>query len=59
MKRLAREAVERECARFVWQVLDWNEPSIRFYESLGASVLKEWLTVRMDGEALERLAALA
>jgi GNAT superfamily N-acetyltransferase len=56
MRRLAREAEEAGCTRFVWQVLDWNEPSIRFYESLGAKVLKEWLTVRIDGEALARLA---
>jgi RimJ/RimL family protein N-acetyltransferase len=40
----------------VWQVLDWNEPSIRFYESLGAKVVHEWLTCRLDGEALQALA---
>jgi GNAT superfamily N-acetyltransferase len=57
MKRLAREAVERKCKRFVWNVLDWNEPSIRFYESIGAKVLREWLTVRMDGDALTKLAS--
>jgi GNAT superfamily N-acetyltransferase len=56
LRRLARIAVERGCGRFVWQVLDWNEPSIRFYESLGAKVAKEWLTMRVDGEALRRLA---
>jgi GNAT superfamily N-acetyltransferase len=56
MQHLAAEALDRGCRRFVWQVLDWNEPSIRFYESLGASVLREWLTVRLDGEALARLA---
>jgi GNAT superfamily N-acetyltransferase len=59
MRRLAREAVETGCKRFVWQVLDWNEPSIRFYESLGAKVLREWLTVRIDGDALARLASAA
>jgi GNAT superfamily N-acetyltransferase len=57
MERLAREAVAHGCKRFVWQVLDWNEPSIRFYESLGAKVLEEWQTVRIDGEALAKLAA--
>lgn len=57
MQRLAREAVENGCTRFVWQVLDWNEPSIRFYESLGARVLREWQAVRIDGEALAALAA--
>jgi GNAT superfamily N-acetyltransferase len=53
---LARLAVERGCGRFVWQVLDWNEPAIRFYESLGAQVMKPWLTMRVDGDALRRLA---
>ena len=57
MQRLAREAVQNGCTRFVWQVLDWNEPSIRFYESLGARVLREWQAVRIDGEALAALAA--
>lgn len=56
MKALAREAVERDCRRFVWQVLDWNEPAIGFYERLGAKVHREWLTVRLEGEALEALA---
>lgn len=53
---LARLAVRENCGRFQWQVLDWNTPSIRFYESLGATVMKEWMTMRMEGEALERLA---
>jgi GNAT superfamily N-acetyltransferase len=57
MKRLAREAVDRHCKRFVWNVLDWNEPSIRFYESIGAKVLREWLSVRMEGDALAKLAS--
>jgi GNAT superfamily N-acetyltransferase len=57
MKRLARDAVERGCKRFVWQVLDWNEPAIAFYEGLGAKVLREWLTVRLEGEELEKLEA--
>jgi GNAT superfamily N-acetyltransferase len=56
MQRLAREALANGCTRFVWQVLDWNEPSIRFYESLGAKVLREWQTVRLDGDALVTLA---
>jgi GNAT superfamily N-acetyltransferase len=56
MKRLAQEATENGCTRFVWQVLDWNEPAIRFYESLGARVLREWMTVRIDGAALAALA---
>ena len=56
MRALAKEAVEKGCKRFVWQVLDWNEPAIVFYEKLGAKVLREWLTVRMEGEPLAALA---
>ncbi len=55
---LAKLAVEEDCGRFEWQVLDWNSPAIEFYESLGARVLKEWLTMRVTGEALIKLAAL-
>jgi GNAT superfamily N-acetyltransferase len=55
---LAGIALRENCGRFVWQVLDWNEPSIRFYESLGARIMKEWLTMRVDGEALRRLAEM-
>jgi GNAT superfamily N-acetyltransferase len=53
---LARLAVQDNCGRFQWQVLDWNTPSIRFYESLGAQWMKEWLTMRVEGEALKRMA---
>ena len=56
MRALAKEAVDEGCARFVWQVLDWNEPAIRFYEGLGATVLPEWRNVRLEGEALAALA---
>ena len=56
MRFLARTALDTGCGRFVWQVLDWNEPSIQFYESLGAEVVREWLTCRIDGEALRTLA---
>jgi len=52
---LARVAVEQGCGRYQWQVLDWNTPSIEFYESLGAKVMKEWLTMRMSGESLQSL----
>jgi GNAT superfamily N-acetyltransferase len=45
--RLAQVAVERGCGRLEWNVLDWNTPSIGFYESLGAQILKEWQLVRM------------
>lgn len=56
---LARVAVEKGCGRYVWQVLDWNTSAIRFYESLGAKVMKEWLTMRVSGDDLRRLAAQA
>jgi len=56
---LARVAVEKGCGRYQWQVLDWNTPAIEFYESLGARVMKEWLTMRVTGEALEKLAEQA
>ena len=55
--RTCRIAVEKGCGRYQWQVLDWNEPSIRFYESMGGQVLREWLPVRVTGADLERLAA--
>ena len=54
---LARLAVERGCGRFEWSVLDWNEPSIEFYRSLGALPLEEWRAYRLEGEALSRLAS--
>lgn len=53
---LARVAIKNNCGRLVWQVLDWNTPAIEFYESLGATVMKEWLTMRVTGDALVRLA---
>jgi GNAT superfamily N-acetyltransferase len=53
---LARIAVREGCGRFQWSVLDWNEPAIAFYEKLGARRLTEWVSMRVDGEALERLA---
>lgn len=56
---LARTAVERGCARLEWAVLDWNEPSIGFYRSLGAVAMDEWTTFRLTGEALALLAGSA
>jgi GNAT superfamily N-acetyltransferase len=56
MRALAAEAIRLGCGRFVWQVLDWNTPSIAFYESLGAEVVREWLTCRLEGNALQALA---
>ena len=57
MARLARLATERNCGRFEWWVLDWNESAIRFYESLGARAMDEWTVYRLSGEPLARLAA--
>ena len=56
LAELARIAVERNCARLEWWVLDWNEPSIGFYRSLGARPMDEWTVMRVDGPALAALA---
>jgi GNAT superfamily N-acetyltransferase len=53
---LARLAVERGCGRLEWSVLNWNEPSIGFYESLGAVPMDEWSVYRLTGDALTKLA---
>jgi GNAT superfamily N-acetyltransferase len=55
--KLAQLAVERGCARLEWSVLDWNEPSIAFYKSLGATAMDEWTIYRLDADALAALAA--
>lgn len=55
LKRVAQIAVERECGRLEWSVLDWNEPALRFYRSLGATPMDEWTTMRVTGDALRRL----
>jgi GNAT superfamily N-acetyltransferase len=55
LRRLAALAAERGCGRLEWRVLDWNEPSIRFYESLGASLMKEWILVRMTRPEFKKL----
>ncbi len=56
LSRLAAIAVERECGRFEWSVLDWNAPAIRFYENLGARAMKGWTVFRVTGDALSSLA---
>ena len=56
---LAREAVAHDCGRMDWMVLDWNEPAIEFYRSLGAEVLEEWELCRLQGSALSGLAGRA
>ena len=55
---LARLAVERGCGRLEWAVLDWNEPSIEFYKSLGAKLMNEWIVHRVTGESLVKLAQM-
>lgn len=57
LARLAAIATERECGRVEWAVLEWNEPSIAFYRSLGAVPLDDWRLFRLTGEALEALAS--
>ncbi len=59
MRHLAAEAVAQGCGRLEWSVLDWNAPAIRFYDSLGATPHSEWIRYRLDGDALQALAAEA
>ena len=56
LAHLARLAKGRDCGRLEWWVLDWNEPSIGFYEKLGAVPMDDWTVYRVTGEALEELA---
>jgi GNAT superfamily N-acetyltransferase len=55
LKTLAQKAVEEQCTRLVWQVLDWNQLAIDFYESLGAVKMSEWFTYKMNKEAIQKL----
>lgn len=57
LRHLAALAVERDCGRFEWHVLDWNTPSIRFYESLGATLMPDWELVRMTEAQMRQLAS--
>lgn len=57
LQRVAAVAVERGCARLQWDVLDWNQPAIDFYQSRGAIMLESWRIMRVTGAALVRLAA--
>ena len=57
MRHVARLAVERDCGRFEWTVLDWNQPAIDFYKSLGAELLPDWRVCRVTGAALAALGA--
>ena len=56
LQHLAAIALREGCTRYTWQVLDWNTPSIAFYKAMGAQVMEEWLTCRVEGEALKALA---
>ncbi|KAB5576613.1 acyl-CoA N-acyltransferase [Coniochaeta sp. 2T2.1] len=55
---LAKEVIDMKGGRLEWSVLKWNEPSIRFYESIGARMMSEWVGMRVDGEGLSKLAGL-
>ena len=57
LKHLAQHAVTMDCARFEWNVLDWNEPAIKFYQSFGAQPQDEWVGYRLSGQALQDFAA--
>ncbi len=57
LERIAAVAVERGCARFEWSVLDWNEPAIAFYRTLGVQIMDEWRICRISDGELARLAA--
>jgi GNAT superfamily N-acetyltransferase len=59
LSHLAALALERDCARLEWWVLDWNEPAIGFYKKLGARPMDEWTVMRLDGAALAQLGAAA
>jgi GNAT superfamily N-acetyltransferase len=56
LRRVAAIAVERQCGRFEWSVLDWNQTAIDFYTKMGATVLPDWRIVRVTDDALNRLA---
>jgi GNAT superfamily N-acetyltransferase len=59
LRHLAALAVERGCARLEWNVLDWNEPALGFYKSLGAEPMCDWIGMRLDGNRLTQLASKA
>jgi len=56
LKHLAKIAVSMNCGRFEWSVLDWNEPAIQFYRSIGAKPQSEWVGYRLEGKSLEEFA---
>ncbi|MBT6504015.1 MAG: GNAT family N-acetyltransferase [Deltaproteobacteria bacterium] len=56
LKHLAQIAFSKDCGRFEWSVLNWNEPAIQFYQSIGAKPQDEWVGYRLEGQALELFA---
>ena len=56
LRHIASEAVQNNCGRLEWSVLDWNEPAIQFYKSIGAQPQDEWVRYRMEGETLRTFA---
>lgn len=56
LKHLAKIAISKQCERFEWSVLDWNEPAIKFYQSIGAESQDEWVRYRLTGESLNKFA---
>lgn len=56
LRQLAKETKMIGGKRLEWSVLNWNEPSIRFYEGIGATMMSEWVSMRVDGEALQKIA---
>jgi GNAT superfamily N-acetyltransferase len=57
LQRLAQIAVERDCGRFEWSVLDWNVDAQAFYQRMGATMLPDWRVCRVTGDALQALGA--
>jgi GNAT superfamily N-acetyltransferase len=56
LAELAKVAIAENCYGMKWEVLDWNQPAINFYEALGSTLRKEWITVKLTGMDLARLA---
>ena len=56
LKELAKITVKKDCGRLEWSVLDWNEPSIKFYQAMGAKPKDGWTVYRLDGKALKAFA---
>jgi GNAT superfamily N-acetyltransferase len=59
LQKVAAIALEKNCARLKWAVLDWNTPAIDFYRAMGAEFMDEWRNVRLSGEALQQLAGVS